>query len=156
MGDDLPPGRYVITPKSGESGNLSATTKDDPLAINEILGSATDLGVPSYTTTLSRGEVLTIAGLSQVLFTPAVTKLRTALGAGDWVVGLDIAAGRYVAKPAAGESGNFAVLDTDGLPTTNEILGHDAGLGVPDVTVSLRDGEQIDISGLSNVTFTRK
>ena len=156
VGSDVPVGRYVITAKAGESGNLSASSSDNPLAINAILGDAGGLGVPSVTSTLTKGETLTISGLSAVAFTPAPTKLRTSLGTGDWVVGLDIVAGRYVAKPAQGGSGNFTVYDKDGLPTTNEVLGVASGMGVPDVTVSLSDGDQIGISGLSGVTFTAK
>lgn len=156
VGPDVPVGRYAITAKAGESGNLSASSSDNPLAINAILGDAGGLGVPSVTSTLTKGETLTISGLSAVAFTPAPTKLRTSLSTGDWVVGLDIAAGRYVAKPAQGGSGNFTVYDKDGLPTTNEVLGVASGMGVPDVTVSLSDGDQIGISGLSGVTFTAK
>lgn len=156
VGQDLPPGRYVITPQSGQSGNLSASSSDNPLAINEILGEAGGLGVPSVTTTLTRGEVVKISGMSAVTFAPATTSLRTSLSAGDWEVGLDIAAGRYVAAPAHGGSGNFVVYDKDGLPKTNEVLGDAGGLGVPNVTVSLSNGDLIRISGLSEVTFSAK
>ncbi len=153
VGADLPAGRYVITPKAGESGNLSASSKSDPLAINEVLGDAGGLGVPSVTSTLTKGEVVKISGLSQVTFTPADTKLRTTLSAGDWEVGLDIAPGRYVASPSQGDSGNFVVYDKHGLPETNEVLGDAGGLGVPNVTVTLSNGERIRISGLSEVAF---
>ncbi len=156
VGQDLPAGRYVITPKAGENGNLSATTSDDPLAINAILGTADGLGVPTYTATMTKGEVVKISGLSQVKFTPATTKLRTSLSAGDWEVGLDIAAGRYVATPVHGGSGNFIVYDADGLPATDEVLGQANGIGVPNVTVSLTKGERVTISGLTSVTFTAK
>src|SRR5699024_8376576 len=156
VGEDVPPGRYVIEPGAGQSGNLSASSEEDPLAINEILGGESGFGVPSVTSTLIEGEQLEISGLSEVTFTPAETELRTTLSAGDWVVGLDIAAGDYVATPADGESGNFVVYDDWGLPATNEILGEDDGFSVPEVTVSLADGDEIEISGLSEVTFTEK
>lgn len=156
VGEDVPPGRYVIEPGAGQSGNLSASSEEDPLAINEILGGEAGFGVPSVTSTLTEGEQLEISGLSEVTFTPAETELRSTLTAGDWVVGLDIAAGDYVATPADGETGNFVVYDDWGLPATNEILGADDGFSVPEVTVSLADGDEIDISGLSEVTFTSK
>ncbi|WP_022917531.1 hypothetical protein [Ruania albidiflava] len=156
VGEDVPPGRYVIEPGAGQSGNLSASSEEDPLAINEILGGEVGFGVPSVTSTLTDGEQLEISGLSEVTFTPAETELRSTLSAGDWVVGLDIAAGDYVATPADGESGNFVVYDDWGLPATNEILGEDDGFSVPEVTVSLADGDEIEISGLSEVTFTEK
>src|SRR5699024_11167898 len=135
---------------------LSASSEEDPLAINEILGGEVGFGVPSVTSTLIEGEQLEISGLSEVTFTPAETELRSTLTAGDWVVGLDIAAGDYVATPADGETGNFVVYDDWGLPATNEILGEDDGFSVPEVTVSLADGDEIEISGLSEVTFTSK
>ncbi|HLS62698.1 MAG TPA: hypothetical protein VK060_04940, partial [Ruania sp.] len=156
VGEDVPPGRYVIEPGAGQSGNLSASSEEDPLAINEILGGEVGFGVPSVTSTLIEGEQLEISGLSEVTFTPAETELRSTLTAGDWVVGLDIAAGDYVATPADGETGNFVVYDDWGLPATNEILGEDDGFSVPEVTVSLADGDEIEISGLSEVTFTSK
>jgi hypothetical protein len=156
VGADVPPGRYVITAAKGESGNLSATTDDDPLAINEILGDAGGLGVPSVTTSLVKKEVIKIEGLSHVTFRPASTRLRKALSTGDWEVGLDIAPGRYVATPKKGQSGNFTVYDTDGLPATNEVLGKAGGLGVPNVTLALTDKEEINISGISIVTFIKK
>lgn len=152
VGVDVPPGRYVITPKPGESGNISASTQDDPVAIDEILGKTLD-GVPSVTATLTKGESVQISGLSQVTFTPAKTRLATTLSTGEWRVGLDIRPGRYVAAPASGESGNFTVYDTDGFPAVDEILGKAAD-GVPNVTVTLTNGEEIDISGIATVAFT--
>ena len=112
--------------------------------------------MPSVTSTLVDGEEISISGLSEVTFTPAETELRTTLGAGEWVVGLDIAAGSYVATPADGQSGNFVIYDEFGWPDTNEILGDADGFGVPEVTVSLADGDQIEISGLSEVSFAER
>src|SRR5699024_9739970 len=71
VGEDVPPGRYVIEPGAGQSGNLSASSEEDPLAINEILGGESGFGVPSVTSTLIEGEQLEISGLSEVTFTPA-------------------------------------------------------------------------------------
>lgn len=156
VGKDVAPGRYVITPKGGQSGNLNTTEPDGMLGINEILGDAMGMGVPSVTSTLEKGTKIEVSGLSSVKFTPAKTKLRTTLTAGDWVVGQDIKAGDYVAKPAGDQSGNFVIYGSFGLPKTNEILGDAMGMGVPDVTVSLEDGDEIAISGLSKVKFTAK
>lgn len=156
VGEDLPPGRYVIEAAGGQSGNISATSADNPLTINEILGDAGGFGVPSVTSTLVDGEEISISGLSEVTLTPAETELRTTLGAGEWVVGLDIAPGSYVATPADGQSGNFVIYDEFGWPDTNEILGDADGFGVPEVTVSLADGDQIEISGLAEVSFAER
>jgi hypothetical protein len=146
------PGRYAITPGQGQSGNFVVNSADGDLNINEIPG--VDYGVPSVTTTLADGDSIQIMNMSGVTFTPAETELSTTLSAGDWVVGLDIPAGRYSAAPdKAGESGNFVIFGgLFGLPTTNEILGGD--YGVPSATVNLSDGQVIFIGGLSSVTFT--
>jgi hypothetical protein len=156
VGSDIPVGRYVITAPVGDNGNLQGSTSDDPAAINEVLGSAAGLSVPSVTSDLSKNETIKIDGLSRVTFTPATTKLRTSLSAGDWVVGLDIAPGRYLATPGKGESGNFVTYDTDGFADTNEVLGAVDGLGVPNVTVTLKNKQKISISGLPTVTFAAK
>src|SRR5699024_10302736 len=66
VGQDVAPGRYVLEPGAGQSGNVHAATAEDPLVINEILGDAAGLGVPSVTTTLIEGEELEISGLSEV------------------------------------------------------------------------------------------
>jgi hypothetical protein len=156
VGTDIPPGRYVITAAAGETGNISASTDDDPVAIDEVLGTADGLGVASVTTDLVKNEIVKIADLAHVTFTPATTELRTTLSAGEWEVGLDIAPGRYVVTPGSGQSGNFVVYDTTGFPDTDEVLGTADGLGVPTVTVTLKSGDTIDISGLSIVTFAAK
>jgi len=91
------------------------------------------------------------------MFTPVTTPLvRTHslvhLFAGTFTVGQDIGAGRYVATPAAGQSGNFVV---GGNGSANEILGGSAKFGgVPSVTTNLTNGDVITISSLSDVTMT--
>ncbi|MDR0416441.1 MAG: DUF2510 domain-containing protein [Propionibacteriaceae bacterium] len=155
VGADVRPGRYVITPAEGESGNLQVSRPSDPLYVNEILGDAMGLGVPSVTIGLADGDEITISGLSAVSFTPAETALSTTLTTGRWDVGVDIPAGRYTATPADGQSGNFFVYRGSGFPLVNEILGGELGgeYGVPNVTVNLEDGQTVVLSGLSSVTF---
>jgi hypothetical protein len=66
--------------------------------------------------------------------------------------GKDVAIGLYDVTAPSGQSGNFRVTGTDSY---NEILGTDgAGDGVPVVRARISNGDQIQISGLSNVTFT--
>ena len=57
----------------------------------------------------------------------------------NWVVGLDIAPGRYVVTPGKGMMGNLYIDDGGWLAKTNEILGGD--YGVPSVTVTLDEGD---------------
>ncbi|MCL2491130.1 MAG: hypothetical protein FWF36_10530 [Propionibacteriaceae bacterium] len=151
VGTDLQPGRYVITPGQGQQGNISVTSATDPLKVNEILGTAYGIGVPSVTTDLAQGDQVQIQGMSGVVFTPAETQMSDTLTTGQWEVGLDIAPGRYVATPADGEQGNLYVDGSGWMAKVNEILGGD--YGVPSVTVTLDQGDIIDIMGLSSVSF---
>jgi hypothetical protein len=131
----------------GQSGNFIVSGTND---YNEIFGS---IGVSRVRAKISDGDSIQISGLSQVNFTPVTTPLVTThtpvtLYAGTWTAGEDVGAGRYVATPGAGESGNFIVNDGG----VNEILG--GSLGVPNVTLTLQDGDVITISGLNQVTMT--
>ena len=107
--------------------------------------------------TISTGDQVQISSLSAVTFTPVSTPFSSAhtttnLYAGTWTVGKDIGAGRYVATPGAGQSGNFMV---SGNNSYNEILGGGSSVGgVPSLTVNLSNGDVINISGLSQVTMT--
>jgi hypothetical protein len=67
VGQDIGPGRYVATPGPGQSGNFMVEAED----VNEILGTAGGLGVANVTVNLSKGDVITISGLSQVTMTPS-------------------------------------------------------------------------------------
>lgn len=68
VGEDLGPGRYVATPRSGESGNFIIPNE----GVNEILGGSSSLGgVPTVTFTVNNGDVIEISGLTQVKLTPS-------------------------------------------------------------------------------------
>lgn len=150
VGKEIPAGRYVMTPEGG-SGNFIVENDDDPV-INEILGDSSMGGVPSVTDTLKNGEKIQISGIPNVKFTPATTQLKTTLTTGEWVVGEDIKAGRYKITPTSG-SGNF-IVEKDGDPVVNEILGDSSMGGVPSITATLTNGEVIQISGLHSAKFT--
>ncbi|SRR5260221_1538048 len=152
-GKDVAVGLYDVTTTSGQSGNFVVNGTD---SYNEILGVSYGQGVPKIRVRISDGDQIQISGLSQVIFTPVTAPFRTShtattLYAGTFTVGQDIGAGRYVATTTAGSSGNFMVNGTDSY---NEILGVSNGQGVPQVTVTLTDGDVIAISGLSQVTMT--
>ena len=78
-----------------------------------------------------------------------VSGTAATLGAGTFTGGKDIAVGLYDVTPAAGQSGNFIVNGND---TYDEILG--GSDGVPTVRARISDGDSIQISSLSQVTFT--
>jgi len=77
------------------------------------------------------------------------------LGPGKFVVGEDIKEGRYVVS-TQDNSGNFVVNGEFGFPEVNEILGTDQSFAVNNVTVSLEEGQEIDIAGLNSVHFEPK
>jgi hypothetical protein len=154
-GKDVAPGLYDVTPGPGESGNFIVTGTD---MYDEVLGTdSSDGGVPKVRATISNGDQIQISGLSSVTFTPVTAAYVTAhatttLYAGTFTVGQDIGAGKYVATPGSGESGNFIVTGNDSY---DEILGGDNSEGgVPSVTATLTDGDIVSISGLSQVTLT--
>jgi hypothetical protein len=67
VGQDIGTGRYVATTTPGSSGNFIVSGQD---SVNEILGQNDVGGVPSVTTDLTDGDVITISGLGQVTMTP--------------------------------------------------------------------------------------
>ena len=153
-GTDVAVGLYDVTPGAGQSGNFIMSGAD---SYNEILGSAGAAGgVLKVRVKVSGGDSIKISGLSKVTFTPVTTPFVKAYGpvklyAGTFTVGEDIAAGRYMVTPGTGDSGNFIVSGADSY---NEILGGDTKYGgVPSVSVSLTNGDEITISGLSTVNF---
>jgi hypothetical protein len=153
-GKDVAVGLYDVTTGAGQSGNFIVTGTD---SYDEILGVSDVQGVPKIRVKISSGDSIQISGLSSATFTPVTapfvtTHTAATLYAGTFTVGQDIGAGRYVATPGAGESGNFIVTGSDSY---DEILGGDSSLGgVPSLTVNLSKGDTIAISSLSQVTMT--
>lgn len=166
VGQDIPPGRYKIT--GNGIGNVFVRRSDANIlsmhGVNDILHPMDDgpsiFGVPSITTDLVYGDELEISGINEVLLTPVATELSTVLTAGNWIVGLDILAGTYYVKATnANEAGNFFVLtpgfsfDVNEILAGSERIAEDGNFGVEMVRVNLRDGQIVQISGLSSVTF---
>ena len=73
------------------------------------------------------------------------------IGAGDFTGGIDVAAGLYDVTTGPGQSGNFIV---NGTESYNEVLDSSGSRGVPKIRVQISNGDQIQISGLSQVFFT--
>lgn len=76
--------------------------------------------------------------------------VETTLGAGKFYVGEDIPAGRYVVSTKEA-MGNFHV----GFEVI-EILGTDPDMAVNNITVTLEEGQEIEIMGLNEVLFQPK
>lgn len=71
VGEDIPPGRYVITPPDDQSGNIAIYDEEDgPADIREILNPFGTQGVKSLTYTLKEGQIIKLKSMENVLFTP--------------------------------------------------------------------------------------
>ena len=73
------------------------------------------------------------------------------LGAGSFTGGTDVAPGLYDVTTGPDQSGSFIVNGTDSY---NEVLDASGSRGVPKIRVQISNGDQIQISGLSQVFFT--
>ena len=157
VGEDIEVGRYEITTTEGQSGNLFIRKESDSGFVNDILGKNEFGGVEKVTVYLEGGEEIEISGLDSVLFTP-ITKVEKTdeIHSGNWIVGIDIEPGTYIATTLEGQSGNLFVDDKDGSTITNEILGKNEFGGVDKAQLKLKEGYQIRISGINNVMLEKK
>ncbi|OAA92986.1 zinc ribbon domain-containing protein [Clostridium coskatii] len=153
VGKDIEEGLYDATPVDG-SGNFIIQNASEPtLTVNEVLGSADNMGVPKVRVKLVKDEQIQLESINKTHFEPVtaafVTEYKaTSLCSGRWVVGEDIGSGRYVVTPKSG-AGNFIVYK-DGSPEVNEVLGQG---GVQQVTANLNEGDIITIMSLNQVDF---
>jgi hypothetical protein len=73
------------------------------------------------------------------------------LGSGTFWGGSDVAPGLYDVTTGPDQSGTFVVSGTDSY---SETLDSSGTQGVPEVRVQISNGDEIQISGLSQVIFT--
>lgn len=151
-GKDVQAGLYDVTPADGQ-GNFTVKSSDD-LKVNEVLGSADNLGVSKVRVKIADGDAIQLESINKTHFEPVTTPFITSVQAvniysGDWTVGEDIAPGRYVVTTPSG-GGNFIVMES-GMPVTNEILGDN---GVKNITVNLKSGDIVQVGNLNQVTLT--
>jgi hypothetical protein len=152
VGIEIQPGHYAITTNTDETGNLRIESPVGPLKCNELLGEGEfKIGAGSYTTDLELGDLLYWQGVSTITLSPTETVARTELTPGNWVVGLDIAAGDYLAVPTGDWSGNLRVYSPDGATLVNDII--EKGEDHASISVTLADGQRVDVSGVASVKF---
>lgn len=144
VGTDIKPGRYIVTPTNGTSGNFTSSTGD----INVILGDpnadvGTDMYVSSYTLDLKKKVNISLSGVTAHF--EAVTK-RKAIKSGDlhtgvYKVGKDIKPGKYTITAVQG-SGNLVSTKKGFI---NEMMGTDSqgGMYVQSYNTKLRKGQVI-------------
>lgn len=128
----------VATAPSSSTNTSSQATPSSQGGANNTTASSAGTSAPT-TSTPTTLPVRQVQG-----------KLVT-LGAGQFVGGTDVAVGLYDVRAGQGQSGNFIVQGTD---TYDEILGTADGSGIAMIRVSISNGDSIQISGLSQVTFT--
>jgi hypothetical protein len=158
-GKDVPPGLYDVTTVAGQTGTFVVGGRDQ---YNELLGveTAENPVVRKIRVRLSIGDSIQISGLSSVTFTPVTAPLVSAdlpatLYAGTWTVGQDIGPGRYVATATHVLIAGHFIVDGEHI---NAILG--VGIqgngenAVRSVTVDLKNGDVITITGLNDVIMT--
>jgi len=159
VGTDIAEGVYDITAPAGQSGNFIVSGANGTAAYNEFIGKPSYGDVSKIRVILTKGQRVQISDMSGVTFTPTTAQFVTAhatakLYAGTFVVGQDIGAGRYVATPASGESGDLFVDDSNGKSLVNKVLGSASDGDVPSYAVTLNTGDVITLSGIDSVTFT--
>lgn len=159
VGVDITAGMYDITTPEG-IGNITITTeKGMPININMLTSSSEQsfgLGVTKIHAYLFNDYTISISGLNTVNLVPADLSPKTELTSGQYLVGLEIVPGTYIASAPDGGFGNFNVT-RNGMPIVYEMLGKDdvMGLGVEKVKFTAKEGDYIDISGLNRVTLTQ-
>jgi hypothetical protein len=152
VGAEIQPGHYEITADGDETGNLRIASPTDPFKANELLGEGEfALGAARYVTDLDEGDELIWDGVGTITLRPAETKLSNELSPGNYIVGLDIPAGGYLAEATGDWSGNLLVYSTDGQVLVNAIIGR--GADPATVEVTLEDGQRVDISGVTTLKF---
>lgn len=73
------------------------------------------------------------------------------LGAGTFSGGTDVAPGLYDVTTGPDQKGSFVVTGTDSY---NEVLDSSGTQGVPEIRVLIANGDQIQLSKLTQVNFT--
>lgn len=159
VGVDVAPGLYDVTAPSDQSGNFIVKDTSGTAVYNEVIGDPSQGDVSKIRVNLNKNEQVEVSGMSDVAFTPVTAPFVTAhattsLYAGSFTVGQDIGAGKYVVTPASGESGNFDVYDSNGNNFVNEILGPSSDDDDPSYTLTLSNGDIIQLQGIDSATFT--
>ncbi|MCL1990898.1 MAG: hypothetical protein FWG67_08430 [Defluviitaleaceae bacterium] len=149
VGTDISQGRFEIT---GDGAGNFSIWRGASLMTNEFLDGG-HTGVSRVTTYLLNGDRIEITGTHQVTFNPVTSRtLSNTLGAGNWVVGVDIGAGQFDVTTPSG-SGHLIVWRGDSLVTSEILDGGSTEPEIEPVQVNLINGDIITISGLEHVVF---
>jgi len=147
VGTDIPQGRFAI---SGDSTGTFTVWRGNSIMVSELLGGGT--GVTTVTTYLLTGDLIVIADINTVTFTPAPDRiLSTTLGAGNWVVGMDIPAGIFDVTTTG--TGRLIIWRGNEVVVDESIVNGTLPAGGDYIPVNLVVGDIITISGLNQVVF---
>ena len=145
-------------PKSTTINPVATDTSAPPGATTQpqvaTTSGATTLAPPfRSTSTTTSSTTSTTSTTAPATTAPARTVEGTevTLGAGEFTGGTDVAPGLYDVTTSPGQSGGFVVSGTDSY---NEVLDSSGNRGVPEIRAQISKGDQIQISGLSQVFFT--
>jgi hypothetical protein len=135
------------TIRGGHCGKIHTVQQDYQTAYAQWAGS----NKPSTQHATAAPTTTTRAPTTSTVPIRKVVGSATTLGAGNFTSGTDVPVGLYDVTTGPGQSGNFIVQGTDSY---DEILDSSGMNGVPKVRAQISTGDQIQISGLSRVTFT--
>lgn len=145
VGNEIQIGRYVCTLAEG-TGTITIYDENNEMLFCEIIGSDDNFqGVSSLTVDLKYDYVIDINS-DNLSFIPVNTEKKDVLGAGNWIVGMDIDEGTYVL------SGNT----TNGSIIINRSSGEQEILDLnSNNKVKLEDNDEILIFGIDEVAFSK-
>ncbi len=153
------PAHAATASASGGSGASASSSPSGQVASGGAAPTTTTAttqpqgGAASTTTTTSIPPWIstTTTTTTTTIPTRQVTGTAVTVGAGNFTGGTDVAPGLYDVTAGPNQSGTFVVTGSDSY---NEILDSSGSRGVPTIRVQITKGDQIRISGLSQVVFT--
>lgn len=157
-GVDVAPGEYTLTTASGTASITVSGSGYETTIIDDYDSTFADVGDSSFTCTLEEGDIVEISSSTNsiVHFEPASktpTPGSVDLGIGTWTCGVDIAPGQYTITAVEG-SANLIIsgtkYDTAYIDSYNT---HFFDYGDSSTTVTLYEGDTIEITGSSVVHF---
>jgi hypothetical protein len=129
----------------GATSETTGSSATDPAATASRPQPGPPVSSPPPSTTTTTAAPIATTATRQVEGTAVI------IGSGTFVGGTDVAPGLYDVAPGPNQSGEFVVTGTDNY---DEVLGSPGTQGVPQIRVRISTGDQIQVSGLSQVFFT--
>lgn len=159
VGKDIEPGRYVVTADSGY-GSVYVTDAEDRGILGETIDGGTEGNegrVTQFAVFLDEGYSIEIDYIESMNFTPYETASAETIFPGQWVVGEDFPAGVYdVSLPETEETGSLEVTAHPEFNKSRHTLGSAEYGGMTEFTMSLEDGDVVELRYIPEVTLTER